>query len=186
MSRNNFYGRRTEPDMRFELDATLRGIFPEIPKAQILVFRQMQRDNYKRLIPCACVDAVTHEPDKDTFCPLCEGEGHYWNEVLVEGYRHIIATTTGFASQERQLPTGLINLPMMNFYTRHNKVFTIDDRLIELYLDAEGVPEMPYRRKQLYTISSALDFRSDYGRLEYWRLSCYAEKRKFLNGIEGL
>lgn len=61
----------TEPDMREELINTFDGTFPEIAKAQPALLRRMRTDSNGDLIPCGCVDAVTNEPDKDRFCPIC-------------------------------------------------------------------------------------------------------------------
>lgn len=184
--RNNFYGKRTEPDLRYEMESILEGFFPEISKAQVFVLRKMRRDAYGKLIKCTCVSPLTHEPDIDTYCPICQGEGFLWDESLIEGYRQVLSSTTGFSSSERQLKSGIVNVTMIHFYTRYTTEFTIDDKLVELVVDTEDIPIDPVRRKQLYVINTALDYRSDNGRLEYWRLSCYSEKRKFLNGIEGI
>jgi len=184
--RSNFYNRRTEPDLRFELDATLRGIFPEIPKAINMLLRKMRRDTDSKLIKCSCVDLVTHEPDIDTFCPICHGEGNLWDETLVEGYKQTIGSTQSLVADERQLKSGIINVQSINFYTRYDTVYTQEDKLVELYLTVDGEIVIPYRRKKIYVINTTLDFRSDYGRLEYWKLSGYEQERKFLNGVKGV
>ena len=54
--------------------------------------------------------------------------------------------------------------------------------IIELELDNEGDLVQPYNRIDLYRIGIPVDLRSDRGRLEYWKLTCWAEYRKFLNG----
>ena len=172
--------RRTEPDMRKELNNTLDGIFPEIAKKQTAIFRKFRRDSLNKLIPCDCVDPVTHEPDKDTYCPFCQGEGSYWDEGYIEVYK--ILTDGRDALGERVTAPGLLNVPLMVFYTRSSVDMTSEDKIVEIVLDTEGVPDQPLRRKQLYRIGSLVDYRSDNGRLEYWKVSCYGEVRKFLNG----
>lgn len=171
--------RRTEPDLRKELNHMFDGIFPEIAKKQPCVLRKFRRDaNGKRTL-CDCVDINTKEPDKDTFCPFCQGEGYYWDEIDLDTYK-VQQSVTPLA-ESVQAP-GLINNPLMVFYTRSSVDIAADDKLVELVLSEEGEPIEPIRRKQLYRIGSLVDYRSDNGRLEYWKMACYAEDRKFLNG----
>jgi len=177
-----FYPGRTEPDMRQELNNTLDGKWPEIAKKQPALLRKMRRDSYDNLIPCACVDELTHEPDRDTFCPICHGDGWIWDEVDVDIYRVILGSDVGQAIREEVIGPGLMNIPLMIFYMRSTVDITQDDKVVELVLTTEGIPVRPWQRKALYRISSAIDLRSDNGRLEYWKLDCYEEKHKFLNG----
>ncbi len=171
--------RRTEPDLRKELNNMLDGIFPEIAKKQPCVLRKFRRDDRDKRIKCDCVDINTKEPDKDTFCPFCQGEGYYWDEINMDTYK-VQQSTSGLA-ENAQAP-GLMNNPLMVFYTRSSVAMTKEDKLVELVLDEDGDPVEPIRRKQLYRIGSLVDYRSDNGRLEYWKMACYAEDRKFLNG----
>ncbi len=67
---NYFGAARTEPSMRDELIHTFDGNFPEIAKAQTVLLRRMRRTSGV-LDACSCVDHLTHEPDKDRFCPIC-------------------------------------------------------------------------------------------------------------------
>ena len=73
----------------------------------------------------------------------------------------------------------------MIFYTRSSVPVTKADKVVELWTDTEGDVIRPYRRESLYRIGTPIDFRSDDGKLEYWKLDCYNEQRKFLNGPEG-
>lgn len=173
------YTRGTEPDMRFEMNATLDGIFPEVAKKQPAVLRRMRLDEV-----CPCVDSVTGEPDLDTFCPLCHGEGYMWNEILIDVYSIVLRSSVGLSSREDLISPGLLNIPLVTFYTRSSVAIQSQDKIVEMELEADGTLQKPYRRKQLYRIGTAIDFRSDHGKLEYWKLDCYGEQRKFLNGIE--
>ena len=49
-------------------------------------------------------------------------------------------------------------------------------------LQNSGALVVPYKRKHLYRIGTPIDYRSDNGKLEYWKLDCFEEDRKFLNG----
>lgn len=210
---NRFYkdNKRTEPDMRGEFNATMDGIFPEIAKAQTQILRKMQRaptdaaedpkiakllrgrrqirDYYVPeqgyLVPCGCIDEVTKEADRDHFCPVCQGEGWLWDEIFIESYKRVLRSDVGLSTKEDVIEPGLTNIPLVIFYTRSSVPITKADKVVELWTDNEGQPIRPYRREAIYRIGTPIDFRSDNGRLEYWKLDCYNEQRKFLNGPEG-
>ncbi len=178
----NFYPRRTEPSMRDEMINTLQGKFPEISKKMPVLLRKMRRDDTGLLVPCECVDLTTNEPDKDTFCPICHGEGHKWDEVLMETYRVLIRSDVGNATREELFEAGLTNISTTLFYTDYNEPVTEDDKIVELILDFEGTVVTPAKRLRLHRIVTVTDFRADYGRLEYLKIGCFEEKRKWLNG----
>jgi len=184
MARRDLYKTRgTEPNMREELLHTLEGFFPEIPKAQTGVLRKMRRDSNGDLTYCDCVDPNTHEPDKDTFCPYCWGESYYWDEEFIEFYKVVIRSDVGLSTKEEVLGPGLLNIELISFYLPYDILVTEEDKIIEIKLDVKGDVIRPYKRKKLYRIGTPIDFRSDNGKLEYWKLDCYAEHRKFLNGV---
>lgn len=178
----NPYPGRTEPDMRQELVNTLHGKYPEMAKKIRILQRKMRRTDAGNLIDCECVDAVTHEPDKDTFCPICHGEGYKWDEIFVDVYKVVIRSNVGNATNEHTFEPGTLSVPIAIFYAEAKDDFTNDDKLVELALDKEGNIVKPYIRKQLFRIVTAVDLRAENGRLEFWKLDCYQEKRKFLNG----
>lgn len=174
--------RRTEPDMRAELEYTFDGRHPEISKRQWAVLRKMRRDAGGNLIKCPCVDPTTHEPDLDSFCPVCWGEGNLWDEDFMPIYRIILSSDVGLSRKERLIAPGNMNIQMTSFFTTYEQDITKDDKVVELVLEAEGQPTVPYQRKKLHRIGTPVDFRSDNGKLEYWKLDCFEEDRKFLNG----
>lgn len=217
MSKRFYKGtQRTEPDMRAEFNATMDGLYPEIEKAQKVLFRRMKRvatdpiitdpadpaydkDQVRRFhskgqvqdyyVPdqgylqfCPCIDKITGESDLDTFCPVCQGERYIWEEVWIDAYRVLAANSSQGATNESIIKPGLTNIPLMVFYTRSSVPVTRADKIVEVWTDEEGQPKRPYRRKALYRIGSAIDFRADHGKLEYWKLDCYEEQRKYLNG----
>ena len=182
---NQPYAQITEPDMRNEMGYTLYGRFPEIPKGQVHVFRKMRRDANGQLISCPCTDPVTGEPDKDNYCPICMGEGYIWDEVFFTGYKEVLKSDVGNAQRERLLEPGLINIPIVVFFTDEPHDFTKYDKIVEIARDHAGNPIRPYKRTFIYTIDAPIDLRSDNGKLEYWKLTCFSVQRKFLNGPTG-
>jgi hypothetical protein len=207
MSKRFYSTLNTEPDMRQEMINTLDGSYPEITKKQRAVLRKMRRGTLNidedgdwtaggktytwsdsagdDLLPCPCTDAVTKEPDKDHHCPFCWGEGFIWDESFIDVYKVEIKSDVGNALIESLQAPGLINEPVVIFYTRSSVSVTQEDKVAELVLDTEGSPVKPYFRKKLYRIGRAIDLRADRGKLEYWKLDCWAEYRKFLNGLGG-
>lgn len=184
---NLFYstGASSEPNMRQEMENTLDGSFPEITKKQIVVLRKMRRDSAGNLTQCPCVDILTKEPDLDTFCPICHGEAYIWDEIFMDAYKVVIRSSVGLAAKEEIFKAGLVNIPIVSFYTRFSTPVTSDDKVVELIVDNDGDPVRPYKREFLYRIGTLIDFRLDGGKIEYWKLDCYAEQRKFLNGPKG-
>ena len=178
MSKNP-YPRRTEPDMRQEMINTLDGAFPEIAKGQTAILRQMSTTQ------CPCVDFLTKEPDKDTYCPVCMGEGYLWDEIFITVYKVVLKSDVGNALKERLWAPGLINKPLVVFYVCFSVDVSKEDKVIELILDIEGAPVRPYKRRAIYRIGTVFDIRSDNGRLEYWKIDTYEEDVKFLNGSTG-
>lgn len=199
--------KRTEPDMRFEFNATMDGLWPEIPKAQTFIIRKMRRtptdtntsDPAKKftarhqiqdffvpgegfLVICPCLDKLTQEPDLDYFCPICQGEAYIWDEIFVEGYKVILSSDVGKSVKETLITPGLTNTTLVVFYTRSSVLITKADKIVEVWLDQEGKVVRPYRRKAIYRIGTPIDLRSDNGKLEYWKLDTYEEQRKYLNG----
>lgn len=173
---------RTEPDMRQELANTFDGEYPEISKKQSAVLRKMRRPLEDNI--CPCVDPTTKEPDRDHFCPICHGEGYLWDEVFLDIYKVVLKSDVGNALLDSSQSPGLIAPPLVIFYTRYDTPVTKADRVVELVLNLDGSPVQPYRREAIYHIGLPIDFRSDNGKLEYWKLDCYLDERKFLNGVE--
>lgn len=134
------------------------------------------------LLLCPCIDKLTGESDLDNFCPVCHGERYIWEEYFIEGYKMIVAGNSTGAVKETQIKPGLTNIPLVVFYTKSSVPLTRADKIVEVWVDEEGQPKRPYRRKSIYRIGTIIDFRSDAGKLEYWKLDCYEEQRKFLNG----
>ncbi len=181
----------TEPNMRQEFLNTMTGRFPEVAKRQTHVLRKMRTDASSNLVKCACVDVLTKEPDKDTFCPICFGERYVWDEILMEGYKMVIRSSVGLATKESLIGPGLTNLAYVTFFFDYQLSLNLfpkgvsPDKIVEVTTNAAGKSIRPYQRDTIYRIGTAIDFRADDGRLEYWKLDCYEEQVKFLNGPQG-
>jgi hypothetical protein len=171
--------------MRQELINFLDGSYPEIAKKQPVILRRMRRDSSRNLTACACVDEVTGEPDKDTFCINCYGEGWYWDEIFLDAYKVIIKSDVGNALKERVVAPSLANVPIVLFYTDYGETITEDDKIVELRLNNAGGIVSPYERVAVYRISTIFDFRADNGRLEYYKVATYKEDIAYLNGPDG-
>jgi hypothetical protein len=167
-----------EVDLRDEFFRTLYGDGCEIPKGQKGFLRRMRKDENGRLIPCACVDSLTHEPDLDSLCPYCLGEGYFWDEELITFYKVIIGTGQGLANKIRKLIPGELNIPFVFWYVEYNVNPTKEDRLIEVELDLEGNVIIPVNRIGTYRLETVEAFRSDHGRVEYFRLGTNLEASK--------
>ena len=177
------YKKRTEINMRQELINSLDGVFPEIKKAQKVLLRKMRRDDNDNLVKCSCVDETTREPDKTNFCKLCYGEGNLWDETYIDViYKHPESDVTQSESEHFNA-IGLQNVPLMIFYTRYSALLTSDDKIVELVLNNEGEIVYPPRRRNIFRIVRAIDYRLENGRLEFWKLYCFQENVRFLNGL---
>jgi hypothetical protein len=171
----------TEPDLRSEFNSFLAGGWPEISKQQKGLLRTFRRDSNNKLIVCPCVDNLTHEPDKDIFCPICNGSGYYWDETYIYFYRTLEQGDPKNALKDQQESPGLISGKVVVFYVRYDAVITEADRIIEIELDTAGEPETPLKRKVIYRIGRHWEYRSDNGRIEYHKVFAFKENVKYLN-----
>ena len=158
-----------EIDLREEIYGLLHGSSGEIPKGRKGILRRMRRDHNNNLILCQCVDPVTHEPTKDHFCPYCWGEGYLWDEEWITCYKMQVASQEGFTRKDSSEKAGYTNIPAAFFYVEYNVNPNRFDKIIEMKRDLEGELIVPYERESIWDISTAEDFRSDNGRVEYWR-----------------
>lgn len=163
---------RSEIDMRKEFRRFLYGYGPEIPKGQKGILRRMRLDDNGDRIKCDCVDSITHEPDKDYFCPYCDGEGYLWDEEWIVYYKILTSSDQGLARKNKPFSFGVLNVEYTYFFVEHFINPTRYDKIVEVEKELSGLPENPYVRRAKYTIATAQPFRSDSGRVEFWRLAC--------------
>ena len=180
----NYYNQTTfgtEINLRQEFINTLDGQYPEIAKRQLGIFRKMRRDSNGNLIECDCVDKITREPDKDRFCPICFSESYLFDEIDIEFYKILKDSDTDNALKDTLKEPGLINLPLVVFYTRYDSEITQEDKIVTLELNLDGTRKSPIRRQGIYRINTAWDYRSDNGKLEYWKIFTHKESVRFIN-----
>ena len=180
----NLYGSTTtgsEPDMRQELINTLDGTFQEIAKGHPALLRKMRRDSNGEKTLCPCVDEITHEPDKDRLCMICLGESFFWDEEEIIVYRTLEDSDVDNVLKNELIKPGLIKIPLVVFYIRYSNEITEDDKIVTLELNLDGTAKVPKRRKGVYRIGKAWDYRADNGKLEYWKVFTHLEDVKYLN-----
>lgn len=178
----DFYGvTQSEINLREEFQYTLDGLTPEMAKGQPALLRTMRRDSNGNLTKCPCVDTLTREPDKDRFCPICYGDGWIWDETSILTYKVLKDSETDNSMLDKLYSPGLIIIPTVVFYIRHTAEITKDDKVVLLALEKDGTAKIPKRRTAVYRIGKAWDYRSDNGKLEYWKVYAREESVKYLN-----
>lgn len=166
-----------ELDLRKELNRFMMGAPDEISKGGLLILRKM---NWKpgvklafkeeHLIACDCKDATENEPEVD--CDICDGEGYLFTDIIVPAYK-----TNRFEYQdvEKRQGWGKETTALSFFYIEYYDTITHFDKLLEPALDLEGRLLSPVSVIQSHNIHMAQRYRSDNGRTEYWRCSCFSE-----------
>lgn len=187
MPKTNYYtsSGTQEADMRQEMINTLDGTWPEVSKKQRCVIRSMKRTEDGTLVECPCRSSTNKEPDKDVFCPYCFQEGYLWQEVWADMYKHVIRSDVGNATRESLVGPGLENVEVAVFFLRYTYDITKEDKIVTLNLKKNGAVSYPYKRERVYRIDGLIPLRCDHGKLEFWKLACYEEDVKFLNGPKG-
>tara|TARA_Y100000310_G_scaffold342279_1_gene444816 strand:+ start:754 stop:1362 length:609 start_codon:yes stop_codon:yes gene_type:complete len=182
---SSYYGNlpsgSTEPDLRQELWNMFNGVYPEVSKAQTGLIRRMTRDASGNLTPCPCVDSMTGEPDKDRFCPICFGEGYLWEESYIQFYRTLTGSSPRNTHRDNLVPPGLINIPLVVFYIKYNNTIGETDKVVLVNVDVEGNVIEPATRTAIYSFDAIWDYRSDRGRLEYYKGYGHLDNVKWLN-----
>lgn len=169
-----------EGDIRQEVINTLYGTTREVAKRRTGLYRRTRLDENGEKTPCSCVNTTTTEADQDSPCPFCDGVGYYWDEVWFDYYKVITGIEAALSLRENFEDMGTLNVPRVSIYTHYDLAPVLvrghtEDRIIELRLDSEGKVVRPYVRERIYRIGSAMDFRSDNGRLEYWKFTVHSD-----------
>jgi hypothetical protein len=160
---SNLYGtpNNIELDLRVELERTFNGAIDEIAKARTGLLRRMRRDLNGEPIRCACRDLQTDEPSKDYYCRYCLGMGFLWDERKMLYYKN----------------EDTFNKDTFMFYLQYEKDIDSKDYLIELIIDKEGNPVIPVKRYKVYNILEVHPYKSDNGRLEFWKIEAQEERK---------
>jgi hypothetical protein len=86
-----------------------------------------------------------------------------FDEIDIQFYRILQDSDKQNALKDIQNEPGLINLPLVVFYCRYDSQITKDDKIVTLELELDGTAKVPRKRKEIYRINSAWDYRADHG-----------------------
>tara|TARA_Y100001970_G_scaffold282741_1_gene396206 strand:+ start:208 stop:789 length:582 start_codon:yes stop_codon:yes gene_type:complete len=172
-SKNNFVHGGREINLREEFDEFVFGDGNSMPHGRKILLRRMRRDDKNNLVKCPCTDSVTQEPGTEESCPYCHGEGFFWDETWATGYAVYVGADGGQARRIRGLPAGTVRADYRIFYLRYDTEISYRDKIVDIKLDVEGAPVVPYARESIYKPSTIVRYRSDYGRIEYIAVYCY-------------
>jgi hypothetical protein len=158
-----------ELNLRTEFYRTLFGAVDEEAKGREGLLRKMRRDSDGNPIRCVCRDIVTDEPDKDYYCRYCLGMGYYWDEIKIIYFRN----DNSFRKREGKNE----EFEGDDFFLQYDVEVTPADYIVTVILDTEGNPSSPITRNKFFKILSADSFRSDNGRIEFWRVRAIEERK---------
>jgi len=142
-----------ELDLRKEMKEFLHGSAGEIAKGRTGLLRRIRTDSGGEKVKCPCRDTVTDEPDRDYYCRQCNGTGYLWDERELVYYKD-----DGSLELEEEVL----------FYVEYFVEPAKEDYVVELTRDIDG-SIVSNKERRLYKITEAEPFRSDNGRVEYWR-----------------
>lgn len=165
----------SEIDLRAEFDGFVFGDGGEMPHGRKYLLRKMRKDSSGSRIECACRDSLTHEPDTERSCPFCLGEGYLWNETWITGRDMYVGADGGNANRFRRFTPGDVRADHRIFYFRYDTDISYYDRIIDIKLDMDGEPVVPYERESIYRPQTIKRYRSDNGRTEYIAVYCREE-----------
>lgn len=178
-----------EIDLRAELADLLRGTAGGLAHGHTFILRRARRNDDGSVKQCPCVNRFTGEADKDTVCLYCAGEKILFDEETFIGYSVQNKVTTGIQTVENSDITteaGRFNLPAMTLYTEYSLDPTREDIVVEIEHDLEGDPISPPIRLAKYRITDLVGFRSDNGRVEFFKLLCsriYTSSYEYGEGV---
>ena len=164
-----------EIDLREGFDNLIFGTAGQIAHGRKYLLRRMRRDDDGNLIRCDCNDSLTYEPDTERSCPYCLGEGFYWDEDYITGRDMYLGSDDGFSRRVRRFQPGGVRVDYRVFFFRYDTEISYKDKIIDLKLDTEGVPVVPYIRESIYRPQTIQRKRSDNGRIEYIAVYCNEE-----------
>ena len=162
-----------EIDLRSEFLKTIYGFGGETPKGMPILIRRLRRDSITLArIRCECSLGISREPDLDTKCPFCLGEGFKFDEEWATCYKTVSGSETSLARRIGHFIPGEILNETYKFYFPYDVNLIEGDSLVEVFLDVEGNIESPVRRKTKWLPSTIEVKRLDNGRVEYYKVSC--------------
>jgi len=159
-----------EVKLREEFDDLLFGFTSGIRHGHLIVVRNMRRDSEGEPVVCTCKQELSTDADPD--CVYCQGEGFLWDESWHWTYSMYSGSDTGLANRVVRMPYGLMRIDYRVFYVRFDTDIKYGDKIIEMKLDDEGSPVVPYIRESIYMPQTIQKYRSDNGRVEYIAVAC--------------
>ncbi len=174
------YSGSKELDLREELNRFMFGASDEIAKGALYILRRMRRKDgvvypatSDDIQGCDCASGNIHkEPDLDYPCDVCEGEGYLFDDEIVAGYK---TNRYEYQDTEKYNDWGKNTVAMSFFYVEFHESISRYDKIIEPVTDLEGNLATPIKLRHRHNIHMSERFRSDNGRTEYWRLSCWTD-----------
>lgn len=165
---------RSELDLREHFDILIYGDDTHIPHGHLIAIRYMRRDADGYATKCTCLSASnTTEPDPS--CSYCLGEGYLWDEDWAIAYSMYLDSGSLAAKKYVHMVPGLERTDYKVFFLRYNNNIKYEDKIIEMRLDEEGAPVIPYIRDSVYKPHTIKRMRSDYGRVEFIAVFCREE-----------
>lgn len=165
---------RAEVDLRAEFDTLIFGDKDHIKHGHPILIRNMRRDSDGYPTKCVCV-GVEHTTEPDPSCSYCLGEGYLWDESWDFAYSLHLNADSGMARKWMHVIPGLQRTDYLVFFLRFDSNIKYEDKIVEVKLDIEGEPIIPYIRRAIYRPSTIPEMRSDYGRIEFIPVFCKEE-----------
>lgn len=178
--KRSFHKISREKDLRKTFDDFILGKSGGIKHAHKVLIRKFRRNENNELIKCKCVSHLSDEAATESSCNFCLGEKYIWDEEWAETYS-MMRGGDSFHTRFRRIQAGEIRTDYKTFFFRYDTLFTYKDKIIELKLDYDGNPSIPYVRNVIYRPETIQEYRSDNGRLEYLAIHCREENSIRLN-----
>jgi hypothetical protein len=183
MARNPYItSSATEADLRLELRNMFHGSGQEVAKSHQVLLRRMRRDVNDHLLPCPCVDPITREPDIDTKCEFCLGEGFFWDEEWVKCRSiEVGSSSSKLVLQNEHAAPGVLSPDLRVFYFEYNVNPTWYDRVVEVKYNLDGTARSPVQRHKVYKPHTVRALKGDNGRIEFFAVYCTQKDAIFID-----
>ena len=170
VSSASLYG---EVDLRDEFDRLIFGTDGKIQHGHWVAVRHMRRESDGSATECVCRDSISKDPDPD--CSYCLGEGFLWDEEWYIAYSMYSGSDGGLGSRGTWMPPGQVRVDYLIFFFRYDVPLIYGDKIVQMKLDTEGDPVVPYVREAIHKPHTINTYRSDGGRIEYIATYCREE-----------
>lgn len=159
-----------EIDLRAEFDALMFGSGQDHRHGHPVAIRHLRRTTEGAPIACECKDLFSGEADPD--CSYCSGEGWLWDEQWYICRSQYLGSEGGLANRYRHPEPGQIRADYKVFFFRYDVPLRYGDKIVEMLLDDDGNPVVPYVREAIYKPQTINKLRSDNGRAEFITVHC--------------